>query len=72
MQLCIQSRNSRMNTILSQERIRPIFAAKAPEIKANPVTGVNEPYFDENKRRPRIVVGIVTVVLMVSQWNVGI
>ncbi|GFS17994.1 anoctamin, partial [Elysia marginata] len=46
------------------ERPRPEYAAKAPEIKENPITGINEPYFDPKDRLPRILSGIAAIILM--------
>ena len=48
-----------------QERPRPTFAALAPAVERNPVTGLLEPYFPEEKRFPRIVSGIAIVICMV-------
>ncbi|KAK3743463.1 hypothetical protein RRG08_011307 [Elysia crispata] len=48
-----------------EERPRPEYAAKAPEIKENPITGINEPYFDPKDRLPRILSGIAAIILMI-------
>ena len=40
-----------------EERPRPAFAAKAPFLEKNPITGVKEPSFPQSKRyeqKPRI------------------
>ncbi|XP_059142101.1 anoctamin-7-like isoform X3 [Physella acuta] len=47
-----------------EERPRPDYAARAPELKENPITGINEPYFDPSKRFPRILSGIAAIVIM--------
>ncbi|XP_035825775.1 anoctamin-7 [Aplysia californica] len=49
-----------------QERPRPDYAARAPEIKENPITGINEPYFDPGQRLPRILSGIAAIIIMCS------
>ncbi|XP_027049468.1 anoctamin-7-like [Pocillopora damicornis] len=49
-----------------EERPRPTFAALAPAVERNPVTGLLEPHFPEEKRFPRIVSGIAIVICMVS------
>lgn len=49
-----------------EERPRPTFAALAPAVERNPVTGLLEPHFPPEKRFPRIVSGIAIIVCMVS------
>ena len=49
-----------------QESIRPEYAAMAPTMEKNPITGVKEPYFPQRMRWPRIVSGIGVVIIMVS------
>lgn len=53
--------------IFFQERPRPTFAALAPAVERNPVTGLLEPHFPEEKRFPRIVSGIAIVICMVRK-----
>uniref|UniRef100_A0A3Q3WCA1 Anoctamin n=1 Tax=Mola mola TaxID=94237 RepID=A0A3Q3WCA1_MOLML len=51
-----------------EERPRPEFTAMAPMTMRNPVTGMEEPYFPENKRLNRTLTGgmaiMISVVLM--------
>ncbi|ESO82539.1 hypothetical protein LOTGIDRAFT_134438, partial [Lottia gigantea] len=49
-----------------EERPRTEYAAKAPEWKENPVTGIREPYFDPRNRLPRILSGMAVLVIMVG------
>ncbi|CAH3190102.1 unnamed protein product, partial [Porites evermanni] len=49
-----------------EERPRPTFAALAPAVERNPVTGLLEPHFPPEKRFPRMVSGIAIIGLMVS------
>lgn len=49
-----------------EERPRPTFAALAPAVERNPVTGLLEPHFPPEKRFPRVVSGIAIIGLMVS------
>lgn len=51
-----------------QERPRPTFAALAPAVERNPVTGLLEPHFPPEKRFPRIVSGIAIIGLMVHYY----
>ena len=51
-----------------QERPRPTFAALAPAVERNPVTGLLEPHFPPEKRFPRIVSGIAIIGLMVHYF----
>ena len=48
-----------------QERPRPTFAALAPAVERNPVTGLLEPYFPEERRFPRVVFGMAVIFTMV-------
>ncbi|XP_024136617.2 anoctamin-7 isoform X1 [Oryzias melastigma] len=47
-----------------EERPRPEFAAMAPTVEQNPVTGVKEPYFPEKTRLSRMFTGSMVIVLM--------
>ncbi|XP_014856548.1 PREDICTED: anoctamin-7-like [Poecilia mexicana] len=47
-----------------EERPRPEFAATAPTVEENPVTGVKEPYFPEKTRLSRMFTGSMVIVLM--------
>ncbi|XP_050413809.1 anoctamin-7 isoform X2 [Patella vulgata] len=47
-----------------EERPRTEYAAKAPEWKENPVTGIREPYFNPRQRIPRILSGMAVIVIM--------
>ena len=51
-----------------QERPRPTFAALAPAVERNPVTGLLEPHFPPEKRFPRVVSGIAIIGLMVQYF----
>lgn len=51
--------------VVVQERPRPTFAALAPTVERNPVTGILEPHFPDEKRQPRIFSGIAIVITMV-------
>ncbi|CAI9741493.1 anoctamin-7 isoform X1 [Octopus vulgaris] len=48
-----------------EERPRPAYAAKATEMETNPITGIKEPFFPPKKRIPRILSGMVIIVLMI-------
>ncbi|XP_066936321.1 anoctamin-7-like isoform X2 [Clytia hemisphaerica] len=48
------------------ERPRPTFAALAPTVERNPVTGIPEPHFPDKDRAPRIYSGIFIIITMVS------
>lgn len=48
-----------------QERPRPEFAAMAPTMEPNPVTGVKEPYFPEKTRLARVFTGSMVIIMMV-------
>ncbi|KAJ8395160.1 hypothetical protein AAFF_G00036160 [Aldrovandia affinis] len=47
-----------------EERPRPEFAAMAPAMEHNPVTGVKEPYFPKKDRLSRMVTGSMVIVIM--------
>uniref|UniRef100_A0A8C4AAM7 Anoctamin n=1 Tax=Denticeps clupeoides TaxID=299321 RepID=A0A8C4AAM7_9TELE len=47
-----------------EERPRPEFAAMAPAMEHNPVTGVKEPYFPEKARISRMLTGSMVIVIM--------
>ncbi|XP_054856935.1 anoctamin-7-like [Eublepharis macularius] len=47
-----------------EERPRPEFAATAPCMEQNPVTGVKEPYFPARDRLSRILTGSMAIILM--------
>ncbi|XP_023812053.1 anoctamin-7 isoform X3 [Oryzias latipes] len=47
-----------------EERPRPEFAAMAPTVEQNPVTGVKEPYFPEKARLSRMFTGSMVIILM--------
>ncbi|XP_061424139.1 anoctamin-7 isoform X1 [Lethenteron reissneri] len=49
-----------------EERPRPEFAAMAPSMERNPITGVKEPYFPERDRLSRIITGTMVIILMLS------
>ncbi|XP_071511474.1 anoctamin-7-like [Diadema antillarum] len=49
-----------------EERPRPQFAAKAPAMEENPITGIMEPYFPEDMRKRRWLTGIAVLFGMVS------
>ena len=48
-----------------EEKPRAEYAAKAPYIAVNPVTGVREPMFPKNERGKRIATGLGLVFVMV-------
>ena len=48
-----------------EERPRPTFAALAPTVERNPITGIMEPHFPEDKRKRRLFSGIIVIVTMV-------
>jgi len=55
------------NTLLRvQEHPRPEYAAKCTMMEPNPITGVNEPYFPQKQRMPRLVSGYAVIILMVD------
>uniref|UniRef100_W5MKX8 Anoctamin n=1 Tax=Lepisosteus oculatus TaxID=7918 RepID=W5MKX8_LEPOC len=47
-----------------EERPRPEFAATAPKMEQNPVTGMKEPYFPEKDRISRILTGSMVIIIM--------
>uniref|UniRef100_A0A3Q0S5D4 Anoctamin n=1 Tax=Amphilophus citrinellus TaxID=61819 RepID=A0A3Q0S5D4_AMPCI len=47
-----------------EERPRPEFAAMAPTMEQNPVTGVKEPYFPEKTRLSRMFTGSMVIIMM--------
>uniref|UniRef100_A0A8C9RA63 Anoctamin n=1 Tax=Scleropages formosus TaxID=113540 RepID=A0A8C9RA63_SCLFO len=47
-----------------EERPRPEFAAMAPTMEHNPVTGVKEPYFPKRARLSRMLTGSMVIVVM--------
>ncbi|XP_040049243.2 anoctamin-7 isoform X2 [Gasterosteus aculeatus] len=47
-----------------EERPRPEFAATAPTMEPNPVTGVKEPYFPEKTRLSRMFTGSMIIIMM--------
>lgn len=52
-------------SLCPQERPRPEFAAMAPRMEQNPVTGVKEPYFPEKTRLSRMFTGSMVIIMMV-------
>ena len=50
------------------ERPRPTFAALAPTVERNPITGIPEPHFPSKDRAPRIYSGILIVITMVCKF----
>lgn len=50
-----------------QERPRPEYAAMAPAMEKNPITGVKEPYFPQRERIPRMISGVAVIIIMVSK-----
>uniref|UniRef100_H3B189 Anoctamin n=2 Tax=Latimeria chalumnae TaxID=7897 RepID=H3B189_LATCH len=47
-----------------EERPRPEFAAMAPLMEQNPITGAKEPYFPEKDRLSRIITGSMVIIIM--------
>ncbi|XP_069096832.1 anoctamin-7-like [Pleurodeles waltl] len=47
-----------------EERPRPEFAAMAPKMEQNPITGVKEPYFPKRDRLSRIMTGSMVIIIM--------
>ncbi|XP_051515951.1 anoctamin-7-like isoform X2 [Myxocyprinus asiaticus] len=47
-----------------EEPPRPEFAAMAPAMEENPVTGVKEPYFPEKARISRMLTGSMVIIIM--------
>jgi hypothetical protein len=50
-----------------EQRPRPEFAARAPFLERNPVTGIREPSFPSSLRNKRVAAGIGIIFLMVNQ-----
>uniref|UniRef100_A0A4X2L7R0 Anoctamin n=1 Tax=Vombatus ursinus TaxID=29139 RepID=A0A4X2L7R0_VOMUR len=50
-----------------EERPRPEFAAMAPQMAQNPVTGLKEPYFPTRARLSRMVTGSMAILIMVRK-----
>ncbi|KAL7976188.1 hypothetical protein Chor_008285 [Crotalus horridus] len=48
----------------ASERPRPEFAARAPCLEQNPITGLKEPYFPKHDRLSRILTGSMAIVIM--------
>lgn len=57
------------NAFNYKEPPRPEFAAMAPAMEENPVTGVKEPYFPEKARISRMLTGSMVIVIMVRVWT---
>ncbi|XP_071805563.1 anoctamin-7-like isoform X2 [Asterias amurensis] len=58
-----------------EERPRPQFAAKAPMMEKNPITGIMEPYFPEDIRKKRWLTGVgimCGMVVLVLIFMVGV
>uniref|UniRef100_A0A1I8HU17 Anoctamin n=1 Tax=Macrostomum lignano TaxID=282301 RepID=A0A1I8HU17_9PLAT len=51
-----------------QERPRPEFAAQCTAYKTNPVTGQVEPHFPDKQRIPRLITGIASIAVMVTDY----
>uniref|UniRef100_A0A674K9S3 Anoctamin n=1 Tax=Terrapene triunguis TaxID=2587831 RepID=A0A674K9S3_9SAUR len=47
-----------------EERPRPEFAAMAPRMEQNPITGLKEPYFPKQDRLSRVLTGSMAIVIM--------
>ncbi|XP_042199744.1 anoctamin-7 [Callorhinchus milii] len=47
-----------------EERPRPEFAAMAPKMEQNPITGVKEPHFPERDRLSRVITGSMVIIVM--------
>ncbi|KAG1673585.1 Anoctamin-7 [Nymphon striatum] len=52
-----------------EERPRPDFAAKAPLVERNPITGIKEPSFPLTVRLKRMAAGVGVIFLMVANYN---
>lgn len=52
-----------------EERPRPEYAALAPEMEKNPVTGVIEPHFPKPRRLRRMLTGFTILLIMVKFYN---
>ena len=55
-----------------EERPRPAFAAKAPYLEKNPITGIREPSFPQSKRYKRIAAGMGLIMFMVCDCELVI
>lgn len=49
-----------------EERARPQFAARAPHVERNPVTGIREPSFPKKARTKRVAVGLGVILVMIA------
>ncbi|XP_063771881.1 anoctamin-7 isoform X2 [Pseudophryne corroboree] len=49
-----------------EEIPRPEFSALAPLIARNPITGMLEPYFPNDKRLRRVLTGFMVIILMIA------
>ena len=49
------------------EKPRPHFAANAPYLEKNPITGIREPAFPSQVRLRRIAAGAGLILVMVNQ-----
>eukprot|EP00079_Xenopus_tropicalis_P013735 XP_002942829.2 PREDICTED: anoctamin-7-like [Xenopus tropicalis] len=47
-----------------EEQPRPEFAAMAPQMEQNPITGVKEPYFPKRDRLSRVLTGSMVIIIM--------
>ena len=54
-----------------EERPRPDFAAKAPYLEKNPITGIREPAFPKAIRLRRIAAGSGLILLMVNKYSLS-
>jgi len=52
--------------IVLKERPRPEYAARCETMEVNPVTGIEEPYFPQQLRMPRLISGYAVIILMVN------
>ena len=50
------------------ERPRPTFAALAPAVERNPITGIPEPHFPSKDRVTRVYSGILVIGTMVWRF----
>lgn len=49
-----------------EERPRPDFAARAPFVERNPITGIKEPAFPNSVRRQRMAAGVGVICIMMT------
>ncbi|XP_023213768.1 anoctamin-7-like isoform X2 [Centruroides sculpturatus] len=49
-----------------EERPRPDFAARAPFVERNPITGIKEPSFPNSIRRQRMAAGVGVICIMMT------